>query len=38
MERLSGSDELVKLRKFMQGYSVASPTEKASPFDVFSLG
>ncbi|XP_010413385.1 PREDICTED: pentatricopeptide repeat-containing protein At3g61520, mitochondrial-like [Camelina sativa] len=38
MERLSGSNELVKLRKFMQGYSVATRTEKASPFDVFGLG
>lgn len=38
MERLSGSDESVKLmRKFKQGYPVASPIEKTSPFNVFSL-
>ncbi|ESQ50912.1 hypothetical protein EUTSA_v10022571mg [Eutrema salsugineum] len=38
MERLTSSDDLIKLKKSLQGYSVASPIEKASPFNVFSLG
>ncbi|CAN8254028.1 unnamed protein product [Cochlearia groenlandica] len=37
MESLSSSDGLIKLKKFMQGYTVASSIEKASPFDVLSL-